>query len=465
MHTTRRALTPPGPLWPMLSFIAPWQDPLRRFAELARTYGDVVSFRTPAGRMVFLSAPQDIRDVLVTHQRELHEEPRPRAREACCSARGSSRARAPRTCRQRRLHAAGLPPRSHRARTRRRWSRVPTAPERAGATASRSTSPREMMQPHARHRRARRCSIWTWRRRPPRSARRCTRVLESLLDRRMLPFGQTHREGCRSRGFSRRRAARARSRRDHLPPDRRAARRRRATAATCCRCCSRSRHDEEGDGRGMTDAQVRDEAMTTDPRRPRDDGQRAHVDLVPAERARPRPSARCTPRSTAVLRRAAADARPTCRRCATSSRSSPRRCACIRRPGSSAAAPSRPYAGRRLHAAAADHRGHEPVRRAPRRALLPGSRPVRRRSAGRPAFSAALPQVRVLSRSAAGRASASASRSRGWSSTLVVATIAQRWRLRARARPSRRAAAARHAARQARHEDDGGEAILNVVME
>ncbi len=68
MHTTRRALTPPGPLWPMLSFIAPWQDPLRRFADLARTYGDVVSFRTPAGRMVFLSAPQDIRDVLVTHQ-------------------------------------------------------------------------------------------------------------------------------------------------------------------------------------------------------------------------------------------------------------------------------------------------------------------------------------------------------------------------------------------------------------
>jgi cytochrome P450 len=52
----------------MGSLIGPGQDPLGRFTRLARTYGDVVSFRTAAGRLVLLSHPADIRDVLVTHQ-------------------------------------------------------------------------------------------------------------------------------------------------------------------------------------------------------------------------------------------------------------------------------------------------------------------------------------------------------------------------------------------------------------
>ena len=39
------------------------------FQDLARTYGDVVSFRIGGQQLVLLSHPDDIRDVLVTHQR------------------------------------------------------------------------------------------------------------------------------------------------------------------------------------------------------------------------------------------------------------------------------------------------------------------------------------------------------------------------------------------------------------
>ena len=40
--------------------------------------------------------------------------------------------------------------------------------------------------------------------------------------------------------------------------------------------------DVEGDGTGMSDEQIRDEARHADHRRPRDDRERAHVDVVPA---------------------------------------------------------------------------------------------------------------------------------------------------------------------------------------
>jgi cytochrome P450 len=50
------------------SFLGPWQDPLSRFTRYAREYGDVVYFRPGAERMVLVSHPADIHDVLVTHQ-------------------------------------------------------------------------------------------------------------------------------------------------------------------------------------------------------------------------------------------------------------------------------------------------------------------------------------------------------------------------------------------------------------
>jgi cytochrome P450 len=60
---------PPGPRWILPgSLLSPRQDPLARFLRYARTYGDVVQFRAGAERMVLLSRPEDVRDVLVTHQ-------------------------------------------------------------------------------------------------------------------------------------------------------------------------------------------------------------------------------------------------------------------------------------------------------------------------------------------------------------------------------------------------------------
>ena len=87
------------------------------------------------------------------------------------------------------------------------------------------------------------------------------------------------------------------------------------------------------------------------------------------------------------------------------------------------------YPARRLRrAGAVDHR-HEPVRDcSATRASSPSpsaSIPIAgRRSSARRCRSS------PTSRSAAARAGASASRSRGWSSILLVATIAQQWRLR-----------------------------------
>ena len=62
--------TPPGPRRPLLgALISPGRDPLKLFARLARDYGDVVHFRMGGERVFFISHPQHIRDVLVTHQK------------------------------------------------------------------------------------------------------------------------------------------------------------------------------------------------------------------------------------------------------------------------------------------------------------------------------------------------------------------------------------------------------------
>jgi cytochrome P450 len=61
---------PPGPASSPLSRLAYWpgRDPLGFFSGLKKTYGDVVHVRLGGERVFVLSDPRDIRDVLVTHQ-------------------------------------------------------------------------------------------------------------------------------------------------------------------------------------------------------------------------------------------------------------------------------------------------------------------------------------------------------------------------------------------------------------
>ena len=64
---TRR---PPGPRRPFLgALISPGRDPLKLFSRFARKYGDITYLRLGGERVYFLNHPQYIRDVLVTHQK------------------------------------------------------------------------------------------------------------------------------------------------------------------------------------------------------------------------------------------------------------------------------------------------------------------------------------------------------------------------------------------------------------
>lgn len=61
---------PPGPRRPILgSLIAPGRDPLRFFSGLAATYGDLVHFRMMGEHVFLVSRPEIIRDVLTTSSR------------------------------------------------------------------------------------------------------------------------------------------------------------------------------------------------------------------------------------------------------------------------------------------------------------------------------------------------------------------------------------------------------------
>jgi cytochrome P450 len=61
----------PGPkpsLFEAFSY-RPGRDPLAFFTDLARTYGDIVAYRLGGERLIFVNDPQHIKDVLVTHNR------------------------------------------------------------------------------------------------------------------------------------------------------------------------------------------------------------------------------------------------------------------------------------------------------------------------------------------------------------------------------------------------------------
>ena len=64
---TRRPPGPRRPFWGAL--ISPGRDPLKLFSRFARDYGDITYFRLGGERVFFLNHPQYIRDVLVTHQK------------------------------------------------------------------------------------------------------------------------------------------------------------------------------------------------------------------------------------------------------------------------------------------------------------------------------------------------------------------------------------------------------------
>jgi cytochrome P450 len=64
------AVHPPGPRVPLLgTLVGPGRDPLQLLARFARDYGDVTFFKMAAERCYFINHPQYIRDVLVTNQR------------------------------------------------------------------------------------------------------------------------------------------------------------------------------------------------------------------------------------------------------------------------------------------------------------------------------------------------------------------------------------------------------------
>lgn len=61
---------PPGPRRPLVgSLVAPGRDPLALFTRLARTYGDIVRLRTLGEEMFLVSHPDLVKDVLVTGSR------------------------------------------------------------------------------------------------------------------------------------------------------------------------------------------------------------------------------------------------------------------------------------------------------------------------------------------------------------------------------------------------------------
>jgi len=61
---------PPGPKLPIFgALVGPGRDPLEMLTRFARDYGDVTFFRLGSERCYFINHPHDIRDVLVTHQR------------------------------------------------------------------------------------------------------------------------------------------------------------------------------------------------------------------------------------------------------------------------------------------------------------------------------------------------------------------------------------------------------------
>jgi cytochrome P450 len=61
----------PGPKPSLLEAFSyrPGRDPLAFFTNLARTYGDIVAYRLGGERLLFVNQPQHIKDVLVTHNR------------------------------------------------------------------------------------------------------------------------------------------------------------------------------------------------------------------------------------------------------------------------------------------------------------------------------------------------------------------------------------------------------------
>jgi cytochrome P450 len=68
--TSRASRRPPGPRRPLLgALISPGRDPLKTLSRFARDYGDITYFRLAGERVFFLNHPQYIRDVLVTHQK------------------------------------------------------------------------------------------------------------------------------------------------------------------------------------------------------------------------------------------------------------------------------------------------------------------------------------------------------------------------------------------------------------
>jgi cytochrome P450 len=69
------AARPPGPSrsFRTLVIYGPGRDPLRFFSDLVRTYGDVAYVQTAGERLFLLNHPRFARDVLVTNQRLFHK--------------------------------------------------------------------------------------------------------------------------------------------------------------------------------------------------------------------------------------------------------------------------------------------------------------------------------------------------------------------------------------------------------
>ena len=61
----------PGPKPTLLNAFSyrPGRDPLAFFTDLARTYGDIVAYRLGGEQLYFVNDPQQIKDILITHNR------------------------------------------------------------------------------------------------------------------------------------------------------------------------------------------------------------------------------------------------------------------------------------------------------------------------------------------------------------------------------------------------------------
>ena len=378
-----------------------------------------------AGEHVFLvNDPRLVRDMLVTHQRNFTKGRGLAAREAPARRRAADeRGRPARPSAP--ADAAGVSPRSHRRRTRTVMTDYADRMQPGWRDGATSDVAREMTRLTLGDRRQ--DAVRRGRRVAGARGRRGADRRDGVVLDPDAPVLRLRSSGCRFRccGGAARRAPGSIAIIYGMIAERRRSRQDRGDLLSMLLL---AQDEEAGGPRDDAIEQVRDEAMTHLPRRARDDGQRARLDVVPAEPARRRSRRSCTRRSIACCRAA-------CRRSTTLPSLTVHRAGRHRVDAALSAgldhrpAGARGLPARRLRRAGAVDRRHQPVSDSARRPVLSPSPSRFRPERWTPEFKASLPPFAYVP--FGGGARRCIGESFAWMElVLVVSTIAQRWKLR-----------------------------------